>query len=287
MSKMFLFVLFFLICNNTKSTIQSVKNRREAIVNFKYFKYQASIRVEYDEFWIHHCSGAILNDNHVVTAASCIYSYKPMDMKVVVGSDNYDPIFTVASWHPLNTIVHAYIHKKFNTSYSEFTTFDYDIAIVKSESSFQPSGMYSSIEPAPATIDMHDGQHATMTFWNVVGTTGSCYNKLMLKDGRKLNENQCECAYSNSVSAQMLCFDFDDNCYGETGAPLSMMNGVSPVLIGIYSWHGNCMKANPAIFTRISSFADWIQDIVTYIPPKYSCKSPFFALDVIETSNKI
>lgn len=278
----FNFVLL-LVSIVTKSTIESGKIRRESIANYKDFKYQASVRVEYDEFWIHHCSGAILSDNHVVTTASCVSNYKPMDVKIVVGSDNFDPIFTIGSWHPLNTVIHIYIHRRFNATYSEFTAFDYDIAIIKTEFSLQPSGLFGTIEPATPTIDIRDGEHGTMTLWNIIGTSGRCYNKLMLKDGRKVNDYQCECVYPDSVSSQMMCFDFDESCYGETGAPLSIIKEGNPVLVGIYSWHGNCIKmSNPAVFTRISSFIDWILSVINYNPPKYQCKSLNSGKDFIE-----
>lgn len=270
-------LIFVLFSIDTKSTSESSKRRRESTANFRDFKYHASIRVLYDEFWIHHCSGAVLDEEHVVTGASCIYDLSPMDIKVVVGTKLYDPIFSVGPWHPLNSVAHAYVHKKFNATFCRLTVFDYDIAIITTEKPLQPKGRFSSISPAPSTINISSGQHATMTLWKIVGASECSYNKLMLKEGRKTSDSQCECAYSDFLNPRMICYDFDEGCFGEIGAPLSMVIDGSSVLIGIYSWHGNCINLTyPAVFTRISEFADWIETAVTYTPPRAQCKSSSF-----------
>lgn len=270
-------LILVLFSIDMKSTSESHRTRRESTASFGDFNYHASIRVEYDEFWIHHCSGAVLDDEHVVTAASCIYDLSPEDIKVVVGTGNNDPIFAADPWHPLNSVAHAYIHKKFNATFNRLTIFDYDIAIIRTEKSLQPQGRFSSISPVSPTINIPYEQHATMTLWNIVGASESSYNKLMMKRGYKTNDHQCGCVYSDFISPQMICYDFDEGCFGETGAPLSIFVEGSFSLIGIYSWHGNCINLTyPAVCTRISQFADWIESAVTYTPAKVHCKFTSF-----------
>lgn len=274
MNKLTVLILVLLV-TDIESTNVLDKNRRESTVCFRDFNYHASIRVEYDKFYIHHCSGAVLDNDHIITVASCIYDLSPVDIKVVVGSGLYDPIFAVESWYPINSVAHAYVHKKFNGTYFKFAAVDYDIAIIQTEKSLQPLGKFSTIAPASAAINILDGQHATMTLWNIVDAHEGSFNELLRKDGRKANDYQCECVYSGLMSTQMMCYDFDQGCYGEAGAPLAMLVEGSFVLIGIYSWHGDCTNLTyPAVFTRISQFNDWIQDVVGYMPPKIQCK-PF------------
>lgn len=270
------FLVFVILVIDIKSTSVPHRKGRESVVCFKDYNYHASIRVEYDTFLIHHCCGAVLDEEHVITAASCISDLSPMDIKVVVGTEVYEPLSAVESRYPVNSVAHAYIHKKFNETYRRFTTIiDYDIAIIKTEQPLQPQGKFSMISPASSAIKIPDGQHATMTLWKVGGSSN--YNKLSEKDGRKANDYQCGCVYSDSVSPQMVCYDFDEGCYGESGAPLTMVVEENFILIGIYSWHGDCGNLTyPAVFTKISEFDGWIHDVVTYMPPKAQCKPLHF-----------
>lgn len=275
MLKFTLTILIFVLSENyIKSSGLEPFKKRESAVCFKDFNYHASIRVEYNQFWIHHCSGAVLDDDHVITAASCIFDISPVDMRVVVGNGLFDPIFSMhPTWHPVNVVAHAYIHKRFNATVNGFSAVDYDVAIIKTEESLQPRGKYSMISPATANFKIRDGHPATMTLWNVIAADEMVYNKLIQKIGRKTNDYQCECVYPGHLSSQMICYDFDEGCYGERGAPLVMYVEGSYTLIGLYSWHGDCSNLTfPAVFTRISELYGWIQDVVTYMPPKIQCK---------------
>lgn len=265
--------LFYIVLEILVKSTSSLYEKRDSPVCPRDFNYHASIRVEYDKLWIHHCSGAVLDDDHVITTASCIHGLSPADIKIVVGTLLYDPVYALDPWHPLNDVAHGYIHKRFNSSLcDQLRTVDYDVAIIKTEQSLQPHGSYSAVSPAFPNINILDGQHATMSLWKNVVIDGNAFNKLHQKAGMKTNDKRCNCSYSNCVSSQMFCFEFDDGCYGEIGAPLVTYSDGSLVLIGIYSWSGDCTNvAFPAVFTRISKFYYWIQDVVTYFPSQRPC----------------
>lgn len=52
-------------------------------------------------------------------------------------------------------------------------------------------------------------------------------------------------------------------CYGDSGSPLAANGG----LVGIVSWGIKpCATGAPDVFTRISSYVDWISDVTSYEP---------------------
>lgn len=49
---------------------------------------------------------------------------------------------------------------------------------------------------------------------------------------------------------------------GDSGGPLIVMKNRKPVQIGIVSYgDGNCPSSKPGVFTRVSSFVDWIEEV--------------------------
>lgn len=53
-----------------------------------------------------------------------------------------------------------------------------------------------------------------------------------------------------------------DTCQGESGSPLQYMLNNTYYLAGVMSFETFCGISLPGINTRVSSFIDWIEDIV-------------------------
>ena len=52
---------------------------------------------------------------------------------------------------------------------------------------------------------------------------------------------------------------------GDSGGPLVCQKGNTWVLIGVVSWGtSNCNVQKPAIYTRVSKFSTWINQIIAY-----------------------
>lgn len=73
--------------------------------------------------------------------------------------------------------------------------------------------------------------------------------RLGKKNGANINDDHV-CTYKNKSSGL---------CAGDSGAPL--VNNKR--LIGVFSWSVSCGKDNPDVFLRISSYADWIESVIT------------------------
>lgn len=70
----------------------------------------------------------------------------------------------------------------------------------------------------------------------------------MTGDFSQLITNETLCAYSNERGRGM--------CYGDSGGPLVADNR----LIGLVSWCVSYAEGRPDVFTRISSYVEWINE---------------------------
>uniref|UniRef100_T1H183 Peptidase S1 domain-containing protein n=1 Tax=Megaselia scalaris TaxID=36166 RepID=T1H183_MEGSC len=53
-----------------------------------------------------------------------------------------------------------------------------------------------------------------------------------------------------------------DTCQGDSGGPIFMKKLFTPYAIGLTSFGGSCAHGIPAVYTRISEYLDWIENIV-------------------------
>ncbi|XP_010291958.1 PREDICTED: chymotrypsin-like protease CTRL-1, partial [Phaethon lepturus] len=80
-----------------------------------------------------------------------------------------------------------------------------------------------------------------------------------------ISPGQCMRYWGNRITSSMLCAGGvgASSCQGDSGGPLVYKNGKVWTLIGIVSWgNGNCNVRMPAVYTRVSQFRNWIDDII-------------------------
>ena len=102
-----------------------------------------------------------------------------------------------------------------------------------------------------------------------------------------LSNSACSDAYSSAghaITSNMLCAGSlsggIDSCQGDSGGPLfidaapttssssSSAPLTHPTLIGIVSWGVGCGWANhPGVYTRVSSFRAWVEQLMDVVPP--------------------
>lgn len=67
------------------------------------------------------------------------------------------------------------------------------------------------------------------------------------------------CAYDESDDSM-------DTCEGDSGGPLEMklkdIDSLVPIVVGVTSFGMGCGSDNPGVYTRVSSFIDWIKEQV-------------------------
>ena len=104
-----------------------------------------------------------------------------------------------------------------------------------------------------------------VTGWGRLNFTGPRPDILQEATVRTMTNEQCRESYGESkISSAMMCAADDgrDSCSGDSGGPLAVL-GLDTYYsqIGVVSWGWNCgLPQYPGVYTRVTSFLDWIQD---------------------------
>ncbi|XP_046290357.1 chymotrypsin-like protease CTRL-1 isoform X2 [Marmota monax] len=79
--------------------------------------------------------------------------------------------------------------------------------------------------------------------------------------------NQCRQYWGSRITDSMICAGASgaSSCQGDSGGPLVCQKGNTWVLIGVVSWGtNNCDVQAPAMYTRVSKFNTWINQVIAY-----------------------
>lgn len=234
----------------------------------------------------YHCSGSLVADHWVVTAAHCIEPLEKQnsDYYILIGAQNLQSI----QLGQIIKVKKAHIHEKYNNR-----IYDNDIALLELEGDVD----FIKCDRNCQTIDIMnpilEQQNALIV--NMVQIAGwgvleDCDNtqSQTCKDyeGKSIRNpalypitlryttlKLANCLSSSSLySAQqitqnMLCAEspmqesLTDACYGDSGAGLTINNLEKPYLLGIASWGVGCARVGyPGVYTRVANYSDWINN---------------------------
>lgn len=138
------------------------------------FPYQASIR---NMFGLHFCGGSILNENHILTAASCVVDSNPANIHVVVGSN-------VASSGTRYNIASISAHADYNRK-----THENDIAVIRTTNPIYMSSNVGKV--AIADQEILEGPLLTLG-WGRNSTNGEATRTLQFLVTKLLPKEECK-----------------------------------------------------------------------------------------------
>uniref|UniRef100_A0AAQ6IDR8 Peptidase S1 domain-containing protein n=1 Tax=Anabas testudineus TaxID=64144 RepID=A0AAQ6IDR8_ANATE len=219
--------------------------------------WQISLQYNREGEWRHTCGGTLISDQWVLTAAHCISSGR--EYRVALGKHNLIETEENAVFSGTANII---VHEKWNSLFIRN-----DIALIQLKS---PVALSDTITPAclPAAdfILPHDDP-CYVTGWGRISTGGPIADILQQALLPVVDHATCTRSdwWGSQVKETMVCAGGDgivSGCNGDSGGPLNCKNadGVWEVQ-GIVSF-GSGLSCNfpkkPTVFTRVSSYIDWI-----------------------------
>lgn len=208
----------------------------------------------------HRCGGSIIAPNWVITAGHCLLGVADIGMFVVIaGRHNLN--FHESMQQRRNIIrSQTWIHERYTGGVAP-----YDIALIRVDPGFEYNSYVGPIalpvagERHTGNVQLHGWGSMSTTSWPILPDILQTVVKpiITLEECAKafgpspLHEtNVCTGPLSGGISA----------CSGDSGGPITQAGAI----IGIASWTViPCGQANaPTVYTGVSSFIDWIENIV-------------------------
>ncbi|WP_256731040.1 serine protease [Acinetobacter sp. SwsAc4] len=238
-----------------------------------------------DPYQSYICSGSLVADRWVVTAAHCIEPLEKQnsDYYILIGAQNLQSI----QLGQIIKVKKGHMHEKYNNR-----IYDNDLALLELESAvdFIKCGKNcQTIDIINPTLEKQNALIASMTQiagWGVLEDCDNSQSLVCQHYAGQMMRNPAlypttlryttlklaNCLSSSLYSAQqitqnMLCAEspmqdsLTDACYGDSGAGLTINNLEKPYLLGIASWGVGCAKVGyPGVYTRVTNYSDWINN---------------------------
>ncbi|XP_022916351.1 trypsin delta-like [Onthophagus taurus] len=253
-----------LVVNGKNHHLKHTGNHDKRIVggeftSIKKYPYQVAIEREIikDFFYKFTCGGSIISEQHILTAAHCIFK----NSRVRIGTSSIISVFAQTVFvdvyykHPNYTTVD-------NVAYN-------DIAILKLKSkiTFNDKNI-NKINLPVANSEPNYSINATLTGWGMFFPYLRIPSLWLMKaDVPIISNEDCVKSWENlslptTIRETNLCTlvkgDPKTACSGDSGGPLVQNN----TLIGIVSFGiNNCAtRGAPSVYTKVSRFVDWISE---------------------------
>ncbi|XP_044739537.1 trypsin alpha-3-like [Chrysoperla carnea] len=206
-----------------------------------------------------HCGGTIIDANHVVTAAHCLFHHgdpiKPYELLIKAGHISLNNE-TIQEYPVIKVIT----HKKFKSK-----IFLNDIGILQVGIRFQlENGVLEAVALERNTIA--DGTTCLVSGWGIQKqNTTIMPETLHYAEVQIINRKKCNTMYGDymKIYKEMLCAanekNFADACDGDSGGPLVCANK----LVGIVSCGLGCgLPPYPGVYTNVAKYHSWITSII-------------------------
>uniref|UniRef100_T1HL65 Peptidase S1 domain-containing protein n=1 Tax=Rhodnius prolixus TaxID=13249 RepID=T1HL65_RHOPR len=238
------------------------------VSGFGKWPWQISLRQWRTSTYLHKCGAALLNENWAITAAHCVENVPPSDLLLRLGE------------HDLSTEEEPYGYQERRVqivaSHPQFDprTFEYDLALLRF---YEPVTFQPNIIPVCVPEDDTNfvGSLAFVTGWGRLYEDGPLPSILQEVSVPVINNTLCEtmyraAGYIEHIPEIFICAGWKkggfDSCEGDSGGPMVIQRPDRRwLLAGVISWGIGCAEPNqPGVYTRISQFRHWINQILQF-----------------------
>ncbi|CAF4942755.1 unnamed protein product [Pieris macdunnoughi] len=223
------------------------------------------------------CGGSLISSRFVLTAAHCIKAARrqPGTPSIVrLGDQNLDPNVEDNATPVDVPIKNIIPHPQYNSpiKYNDIALMELHTD-VDFEAHIRPACLWTR-------NDFSGHEKAIATGWGVTNpgsTTAETSNDLQKVALSLLENARCDVLLKNLknrlwwgfVNTQMCAGELrggKDTCQGDSGSPLQVASKENQCvfhIVGVTSFGRMCAQSgNPAIYTRVSSYLDWIESVV-------------------------
>ncbi|KAH9493939.1 hypothetical protein DERF_014663 [Dermatophagoides farinae] len=219
------------------------------------------------KYW---CGGALINRNHIITAAHCLSDqrgqlYPRENLLVKLGMhdlNNNDYEMDRQTFNVVSILQHPEFKR--NGFYNDLCLLrlDHDVRLV-------PESVWPICLP-DTTIRSRNlvGYMATVIGWGTTKYGGQQSGLLQQVSLPVWDNHDCDKRYFQPINKNFLCAGFveggKDACQGDSGSPLMLPdNNRRWTIIGIVSFGNRCAQAGyPGVYTRVTEYIDWIRSNV-------------------------
>ncbi|XP_046733823.1 serine proteinase stubble isoform X2 [Diprion similis] len=237
---------------------------------FGKWPWQISLRQWRTSTYLHKCGAALLNENWAITAAHCVENVAPSDLLLRLGEHDLESEDEPYGFQERRVQIVA-SHPQFDPR-----TFEYDLALLRFYEPLLP------FQPNTVPICLPDddanyvGLMAHVTGWGRLYEDGPLPSVMQEVSVPVINNTVCEAMYRSAgyiehIPNIFICAGWRkggfDSCEGDSGGPLVIQRPRDRrwILAGVISWGIGCAEPNqPGVYTRISEFREWINQILQF-----------------------